>query len=68
MKNILRTVAGSILMFTGMTSMATADGLSDILGIQLGMPARDAHAKLQAALPKNKIQIMYDVLPTVDKP
>lgn len=32
------------------------------------MPAREAHAKLQAALPNNKIQIMSDVLPTIDKP
>jgi len=68
MKNILRTVAGSILMFTGMTSMAAADGLPDILGIQLGMPVREAHAKLQADLPKNKLQVETTNLPTIDKP
>ena len=68
MKHILCTVAGSILMFTGMTSMATADGLPDILGIQLGMPVREAHAKLQSDLPKNKLQVETTNLPTIDKP
>jgi hypothetical protein len=57
-----------MLMLMTMTSQAWADGLPDVLGIQLGMPARDAHAKLQAALPKNKIQVMSDTLPTIDKP
>jgi hypothetical protein len=47
---------------------AHAEGLPDILGIQLGMPAREAHAKLQAQLPKNKIQVMSEILPTIDKP
>jgi len=32
------------------------------------MPAREAHAKLQAQIPKNKIQVMSDTLPTIDKP
>lgn len=68
MKNILRTVAGSILMFTGMSSMAAADGLPNILGIQLGMPVREAHAKLQAELPKNKLQVGTTNLPTIEKP
>jgi len=45
-----------------------AAGLPDILGIQLGMPAREAHAKLQAALPKNKVQVQSTNLPTIDKP
>jgi hypothetical protein len=57
-----------MLMLMTMTSQAWAEGLPDILGVQLGMPARDAHAKLQAALPKNKIQVMSDTLPTIDKP
>jgi hypothetical protein len=61
----LGAVAAMIAMLTG---PAVAEGLPDILGIQLGMPARDAHAKLQAALPKNKIQVMSENLPTIDKP
>jgi hypothetical protein len=32
------------------------------------MPVREAHAKLQAQLPKGKIQVMSDTLPTIDKP
>jgi hypothetical protein len=51
-------------MIAMLTGPAVAEGLPDILGIQLGMPARDAHAKLQAALPKNKIQVMSENLPT----
>ena len=42
--------------------------MPDILGIQLGMPAREAHAKLQAELPKNKIQDVSTNLPTLEKP
>ena len=65
-----RTVSatGGIALVLALATGAIAEGLPDILGIQLGMPARDAHAKLQAQLPKNKIQIMSDVLPTIDKP
>ena len=48
-------------------STAAAE-MPDILGIQLGMPAREAHAKLQAELPKNKIQVMSTNLPTIEKP
>lgn len=67
MKMGLRSVIGSMALIFVLTSQAAAEGLPDILGIQLGMPVRDAHAKLQAALPKNKIQIMSDTLPTIDK-
>jgi hypothetical protein len=49
-------------------SQAAAEGMPDILGIPLGMPARDAHAKLQAQLPKNRMQIDSDNMPTIDKP
>jgi hypothetical protein len=58
----------SILMLVMMTSSAWADGLPDILGIQLGMPAREAHAKLQAQIPKNQIQVTSTNLPTIEKP
>jgi len=60
-------LATFVLLVLHATGAAAAE-MPDILGIQLGMPARDAHAKLQAQLPKNKIQIMSDILPTIDKP
>ena len=47
---------------------SAAESMPDILGIRPGMPARDAHAKLQAELPKQKIETMSDTLPTIDKP
>ena len=62
------SVTGGIALVLVLTTGAIAEGMPDILGIQLGMPARDAHAKLQAALPNNKMQIMSDNLPTIDKP
>ena len=68
MNKVRMSFFGVIAMALALTGHATAEGLPDILGVQLGMPAREAHAKLQAELPKNKIQIMSDVLPTIDKP
>jgi hypothetical protein len=59
---------GAVAMGCVLASPAGGEGMPDILGVQLGMPARDAHAKLQAALPKHKIQVMSDTLPTIDKP
>lgn len=47
---------------------AAAEGLPDILRIQLGMPAREAHAKLQGQFPKNNLQVMSTNLPTIEKP
>ncbi len=67
MKKVLRILIG-IAIVIALTSHSEAEGLPDILGISLGMPARDAHAKLQAQLPKNKIQISSDNVPTIDKP
>ena len=67
MNNVAKSVIG-IAIVVVLASHAAAEGLPDILGIQLGMPARDAHAKLQAQIPKNKIQVMSDNLPTIDKP
>src|SRR5262245_42216970 len=52
----------------GYASYASAEGMPDLLGIQLGMPARDAHAKLQAQIPKNQIQVTSTNLPTIEKP
>jgi hypothetical protein len=62
-----KSVIGGISALVIVASHASAEGLPDILGIQLGMPARDAHAKLQAQLPKNAIQIMSTNLPTIEK-
>ena len=68
MKMIRMSVICCVAMVVALNTYAAAEGLPDILGIQLGMPARDAHAKLQAQLPKNKVQVQSTNLPTIDKP
>jgi len=68
MNKVLMSVICCIAMVVALNTYAVAEGLPDVLGIQLGMPARDAHAKLQAQLPKNKIQVMSENMPTIDKP
>jgi hypothetical protein len=68
MCKVMMSFFGGIAMALALTSHAAAEGPPDILGIQLGMPAREAHAKLQAQLPKNKMQVMSDNMPTIDKP
>jgi hypothetical protein len=60
-------VAHAAILIT-LAGHAAAGGLPDVLGIQLGMPARDAHAKLQAQLPQNNLQVMSTNLPTIEKP
>ena len=60
-------VLNTMLMVALLTVNVAAE-MPDVLGVQLGMPVRDAHAKLQTALPKHKIQVMSDTLPTIDKP
>lgn len=60
-------IVHAVLLST-LASPAAAEGLPDILGIQLGMPVRDAYAKLQAGLPKNKLQVGTINLPTIEKP
>ena len=60
-------VLNGVLLVALLTTNVAAE-MPDVLGVQLGMPVRDAHAKLQAQLPKNKIQFMSDTLPTIDKP
>jgi hypothetical protein len=67
MRIALWSMVGSVLVFPALVSTAVAE-MPDILGVQLGMPARDAQAKLQAQIPKNKIQVRSDNLPTIDKP
>lgn len=68
MSKVLRSVIVGIAMVIVLTSHAAAAGLPDVLGIQLGMPAREAHAKLQAQIPKNPIQVTTTNLPTIEKP
>jgi len=60
-------VLSSVVMVALYTANAAAE-MPDVLGVQLGMPVREAHAKLQAQIPKNKIQVMSDTLPTIDQP
>ena len=68
MHHVAKSMVRALTIVLALAATVAAEGLPDILGIQLGMPARDAHAKLQGQLPKNKIQIMSDNLPTIDKP
>jgi hypothetical protein len=68
MNKVLKSVVASITLIFVLISQAAAEGLPDILGIQLGMPVRDAHTKLQTALPKYKIQVQSTNLPTIEKP
>jgi len=60
-------VLNSVLLVALLTTNVAAE-MPDVLGVQLGMPVRDAHTKLQAALPTHKIQVMSDTLPTIDQP
>src|SRR5262245_61854249 len=64
---IVRPLMLGAAIVTSWSGYGEAGGLPDILGIQLGMPAREAHAKLQAQLPKNKIEVQTTNLPTIDK-
>src|SRR5262245_58218637 len=68
LKRLLRLMMLGAAMLLAWDGSGKAEGLTDILGIQLGMPARDAHAKLQSQLPKNKIEVQSTNLPTIDKP
>ena len=68
MFKVAMLVIGGIAVVLAIAGHVAAEGSPDILGIQLGMPARDAHAKLQSQLPKNKITIASDNMPTIDKP
>ena len=58
----------SMVTVLALSGSAAAEGMPDILGVQLGMPARDAYAKLQAGLPKNKLQVETMTFPTIEKP
>ena len=68
MKSARCVLFRSVAIALTMSSIALADGLPDVLGIQLGMPAREAHAKLQAQISPNTIQVMSTNLPTIEKP
>ena len=65
---IVRLLTLGIAIVTAWSGYGEAEGLPDILGIQLGMPAREAHAKLQGQFPKNNLQVMSTNLPTIEKP
>jgi hypothetical protein len=68
MYRVSPSVIGGIAMVVALAGQAAAEGLPDILGIQLGMPAREAHAKLQTQIPKNQINVTTTNLPTIEKP
>jgi hypothetical protein len=68
MKLALKTIIVSIAVFVTLAGTAAAEGMPDILGIALGMPVREAYAKLQADLPKNKADVRMTNLPTIEKP
>jgi len=68
MSKVLKSVIVAIAMVIVVTSHAAAAGLPDVLGISLGMPVREAHAKLQGQFPKNNLQVMSTNLPTIEKP
>lgn len=68
MKPALSSLIGVVILIVALAGTAAAEGLPDVLGIQLGMPAREAHAKLQGQFPKNNLQVMSTNLPTIEKP
>ena len=68
MNPVLSLLIGHAAILIMLAGHAAAEGLPDILGIQLGMPAREAHAKLQAQIPKNPIQVTSTNMPTIEKP
>ena len=65
---IVRLLTLVVAIVTAWSGYGEAGGLPDSLGIQLGMPAREAHAKLQGQFPKNNLQVMSTNLPTIEKP
>ncbi len=62
-----RSCIGAFAALVVFIAGTAAAGMPDILGIQLGMPAREAYAKLQAQIPKNPIQVTSINLPTIEK-
>ena len=68
MRLSLRGFIGVFAVLMAINASTAAAEMPDILGIQLGMPAREAHAKLHAELPKNNIQVVSTNLPTIEKP
>ena len=68
MTDAARRVRGVLVAVLAVAGPAAAAGLPDILGIRLGMPLKEAYAKVQAQFPKNKIQENTTQLPTIAKP
>jgi hypothetical protein len=68
MRLSLHGYIGVVAVFIVLAAGTAAAAMPDILGTALGMPAQEAHAKLQAALPKNKLLVGTTNFPTIEKP
>jgi hypothetical protein len=68
MRFSLRGFIGVVAVLVVLAAGTAAAEMPDILGIQLGMPVREAYTKLQADLPKNKLQVGTTNFPTIEKP
>lgn len=68
MRLSLRGFIGVVAVLVVLAAGTAAAAMPDILGIALGMPAQEAYAKLQADLPKNKLQAGTTNFPTIEKP
>lgn len=68
MRFSLRGFIGVVAVLVPLAAGTAAAEMPDILGIQLGMPVREAYTKLQADLPKNKLQVGTTNFPTIEKP
>ena len=68
MKTTLRHGACGTLLGTLLAGNVAAQQLPDIVGIRLGMPAREAYAALQAKYPKVPLMTFALQLPTIQKP
>jgi hypothetical protein len=68
MRLSLRGFIGVVAVVVALAAGSAAAAMPDILGIALGMPVQEAYAKLQADLPKNKLQVGTTNFPTIEKP
>jgi hypothetical protein len=68
MKTTLHFCACGTLLCAVLAGDVAAQQLPDIVGIRLGMPAREGYAALQAKYPKAQIQTSALQLPTIAKP
>jgi hypothetical protein len=68
MRLSLRGFIGVVAVVVVLVAGTAAAAMPDILRIALGMSVREAYAKLQADLPKNKLQVGTTNFPTIEKP